>query len=69
MIEQMKKNLQKMIEGSLEYMCRLQEVRQLIMADLQDKNAAIDIDVEQYNLTEDSSMISFKPDPTRIPKG
>ena len=35
----------------------------------QDKNVAIDIDIDQYNLTENSAEISYKPDPTRIPKG
>jgi len=61
--------LQAQISDSFEQLCRLQEARQQVLADLQDKNLALDIDVEQYNLTEDSSEISYKPDPTRVPKG
>ena len=40
-----------------------------MLADLQDKNIALGIDVDQYNLTEESSGISYKPDPLRVPKG
>jgi len=68
-IEAIKKQLQAQISDSFEQLCRLQEARQQVLADLQDKNIALDIDVEQYNLTEDSSEISYKPDPCRIPKG
>lgn len=69
MIEAIKKQLQAQIHDSFEQLCRLQEARQQVLADLQDKNIALDIDIEQYNLTEDSSDISYKPDPTRVPKG
>lgn len=69
MIEAIKKQLQAQISDSFEQLCRLQEARQQVLADLQDKNIALDIDVEQYNLTEDSPEISYKPDPTRVPKG
>jgi len=68
-IEAIKKQLQAQISDSFEQLCRLQEARQQVLADLQDKNIALDIDVEQYNLTEDSPEISYKPDPTRVPKG
>jgi len=68
-IEAIKKQLQAQIHDSFEQLCRLQEARQQVLADLQDKNIALDIDIEQYNLTEDSSDISYKPDPTRVPKG
>ena len=69
MIEAVKKQLQAQISDSFEQLCRLQEARQQVLADLQDKNIALDIDIEQYNLTEDSPDISYKPDPTRVPKG
>ena len=69
MIEAIKKQLQAQISDSFEQLCRLQEARQQVLADLQDKNIALDIDIEQYNLTEDSPDISYKPDPTRVPKG
>lgn len=69
MIEAVKRQLQAQISDSFEQLCRLQEARQQVLADLQDKNIALDIDIEQYNLTEESPEISYKPDPTRVPKG
>ncbi|ESN89890.1 hypothetical protein HELRODRAFT_104538 [Helobdella robusta] len=68
-IEESKQLLQRQVDASFEIICALQEARQKLLADIQDKNVAIDVDIEQYNLTEDSSMISFKPDPLRVPKG
>jgi len=68
-IEGVKKQLQQKIDESFEQLCVLQEARQQILADLQDKNVALGIDVDQYNLTEESPNISFKPDPLRVPKG
>lgn len=68
-IEAIKKQLQSKIDDSFEQLCILQEARQQILADLQDKNIALDIDIEQYNLTEESPGISYKPDPCRVPKG
>ena len=69
MIDGIKKQLQQKIDESFEQLCLLQEARQQILADLQDKNIALGIDVDQYNLTEESPGISFKPDPLRVPKG
>ena len=69
MIDAIKKQLQVQIDQSFEQLCVLQEARQQVLADLQDKNIALDIDIDQYNLTEESSNISYKPDPTRVPKG
>jgi len=68
-IDGIKKQLQTKIDESFEQLCVLQEARQQVLADLQDKNIALGIDVEQYNLTEESPNISFKPDPLRVPKG
>lgn len=68
-IDGIKKQLQTKIDESFEQLCVLQEARQQILADLQDKNIALDIDVEQYNLTEESPNISYKPDSLRVPKG
>lgn len=68
-IDGIKKQLQQKIDESFEQMCRLQEARQQVLADLQDKNVAMEIDIDQYNLTENSPSISYKPDPCRIPKG
>jgi len=64
-----KKQLQQKIDESFEQLCLLQEARQQVLADLQDKNIALGIDVDQYNLTEESPGISFKPDSLRVPKG
>ncbi|CAH1773590.1 unnamed protein product [Owenia fusiformis] len=63
------KQLQTKINEQFEQLCLLQEARQQILADLQDKNIALGIDVDQYNLTEESPGISYKPNPTRVPKG
>ena len=54
---------------SFEQLCLLQEARQQLQADLQDKNVALGIDVDQYNLTDRSQSISYKPDSLRVPKG
>ena len=50
-------------------MCVLMEARQQLLADLQDKNIALQIDVDQRNLSEASPSISYKPDSMRVPKG
>lgn len=68
-IEGIKSQLQQKIDESFEQLCVLQEARQQVLADLQDKNVALGIDVDQYNLTEESPGISYKPDPLRVPKG
>ena len=68
-IQAIQRQLQQKIDESFEQLCVLQEARQQILADLQDKNIAHDIDVEQYNLTENSPNISYKPNPCRVPKG
>jgi tektin-2 len=68
-IDKAKKSLQQKIDEAFEQICLLQEARQQIIADLQDKNQAMGIDIDQYNLNEQSSNISFKPNPCRVPKG
>lgn len=68
LIQKVKKRLQQKIDEAFEQICLLQEARQQIVADLQDKNIALGIDVDQYNLNEQSPNISFKPNPCRIPK-
>lgn len=69
MIDGIKKALQQRISESFEQLCLLQEARQQVQADLQDKNIALGIDIDQYNLTDQSSQISYKPDSMRVPKG
>lgn len=68
-IDGIKKALQQRISESFEQLCLLQEARQQVQADLQDKNIALGIDIDQYNLTDQSSQISYKPDSMRVPKG
>jgi len=68
-IDGIKKSLQQRISEQFEQLCLLQEARQQIQADLQDKNIAQEIDIDQYNLTDKSSQISYKPDSMRVPKG
>ncbi|XP_046561496.1 tektin-2-like [Haliotis rubra] len=68
-IEGIKKQLQQRVNESFEQLCLLQEARQQLQADLQDKNIALGIDIDQYNLTDRSPNISFKPDSLRVPKG
>lgn len=69
MIEGIKKQLQQRVDESFEQLCLLQEARQQLQADLQDKNIALGIDIDQYNLTDRSPNISYKPDSLRVPKG
>ena len=47
----------------------MQEARQQIRKDLQDKTEALSIDTTQRNLNQFAQGISFKPDPLRVPKG
>ena len=50
-------------------MAKLEEIREVVELDLKDKNEALDIDMCQLDLTEQSAGISHKPDAVRIPKG
>ncbi|CAH1255246.1 TEKT2 [Branchiostoma lanceolatum] len=68
-IEGIKKALKQKIDEAFEQICLLQEARQQLHADLRDKSEALGIDQEVYHLTNDSPGISFKPNPTRVPKG
>ncbi|XP_050400773.1 tektin-2 [Patella vulgata] len=68
-IEGIRKQLQQRVSDSFEQLCLLQEARQQVQADLQDKNIALGIDIDQYNLTDRSPNISYKPDCLRVPKG
>lgn len=45
----------------------LEDVRQRLETDLEDKSEALKIDLDQLRLTERSSGLSHKPNPTRIP--
>ena len=47
----------------------LEDARQNLEIDLRDKTEALDIDLAQLRMTERSSGLSHKPNPTRIPQG
>lgn len=47
---------------------KLEELEINVAEDLDKKNNTINIDSELLEMTKDSSNISFKPDPLRVPK-
>nr|AAQ97971.1 tektin 2 [Danio rerio] len=53
----------------LDLLSRLQEARQQLTIDLQDKIEALDVDMSCLSLTIQSPEISLKPNPTRVPPG
>uniref|UniRef100_A0A0X3PMV0 Tektin n=1 Tax=Schistocephalus solidus TaxID=70667 RepID=A0A0X3PMV0_SCHSO len=64
-----KKRLQQKVDEAYDQLLLLQEVRQQVLKDLQDKNETIDIDIEQYKLVPSCPGVSYKVNPTRVPKG
>ncbi len=69
MIDSIKRKLHQKCQQQFEQIERLQEARQQLLNDLNDKNSAFSIDEENLALNKHSSAISFKPNPLRIPKG
>ncbi|XP_070841432.1 tektin-2 [Chaetodon trifascialis] len=69
LIEKMQQVLQQHIDKAFEQLCVLQEARQHLTADLQNKMDALDIDMSCLSLTIKSPEISLKTNPTRIPSG
>uniref|UniRef100_A0A095AJI3 Tektin n=1 Tax=Schistosoma haematobium TaxID=6185 RepID=A0A095AJI3_SCHHA len=68
-IDKSNKRLQQKVDEAFEQIVLLKEARQQILLDLQDKHAAMDIDIQQYKLTHTCPGVSFKLNSTRIPKG
>lgn len=68
-IDGVKKALQQKISEAFEQLCLLQEARQQIQADLQDKSITLGIDIDQYNLSDWSTNITYKTDPLKVPEG
>uniref|UniRef100_A0A5K3F0C1 Tektin n=2 Tax=Mesocestoides corti TaxID=53468 RepID=A0A5K3F0C1_MESCO len=64
-----RKRLQRKVDEALKQLLQLQEARQMVLKDLQDKNETFEIDAQQYKLTKDCPGVSFKVNPTRIPDG
>jgi len=68
-IEGIKEALQAKVDSALEQLCLLQEARQQLARDLQDKTEAKQIDTYCKDLSIDSPDICLQPNPTRTPKG
>ena len=69
LIENIKDRLKQRCEESWDCLAKLEEIREIVELDLKDKSEALDIDMTQLDLSENSAAISHKPDATRIPKG
>jgi len=69
LIENIKDKLKQRAEESWDCLAKLEEIREIVELDLKDKTEALDIDMQQLDLSENSANISHKPDATRIPKG
>ncbi|CAB1333517.1 unnamed protein product [Coregonus sp. 'balchen'] len=67
MIDTTQQELQQHISKAFEQLCCLKEARQQLTFDLTNKTEALDVDLSCLSLTDRSSDISFKPDPTRVP--
>ncbi|CAG5956470.1 unnamed protein product [Menidia menidia] len=69
LIERVQLSLQQQIDQAFEQLCILQETRHQLTTDLQNKMEALEIDKSCLSLTIESSNISLKTNPTRIPPG
>ncbi|ESO09747.1 hypothetical protein HELRODRAFT_92149 [Helobdella robusta] len=65
-LDSIKTILQNKISELFEQLGIMKETRHKLSGYLQRKNLTLDIDINQYNLTETSPDISLKPDPTRV---
>merc|ERR1711936_526559 len=68
-LENIKDKLRMRAEEAWDSLAKLEEIREVVQLDLKDKNEALDIDMQQLDLTESSAGISHKPDAVRVPKG
>ncbi|XP_036372150.1 tektin-2 [Megalops cyprinoides] len=68
-IDGIQRALQQRISRAFEQLCLLQEIRHQLTNDLQNKMEALDVDNTCLSLTETSSEISLKPNPTRVLSG
>ena len=53
-------------EDAFDKLAVLTDIKQRLEIDLQDKTEALRIDIDQLVLTERSSGLSHKPDPTKV---
>ncbi|KAL0962589.1 hypothetical protein UPYG_G00342160 [Umbra pygmaea] len=68
-IDGAQRGLQQHIDKAFEQLCVLQEARQQLTHDLQNKIEAQDIDMSCFSLTIAAPEISLKPNPLHIPTG
>lgn len=66
LIEKCRAMLRSKCEDSFSKLAVLEDIRQRLETDLQDKTEALRIDIDQLELTERSSGLSHKPDPTKV---
>ncbi|NWH60788.1 TEKT2 protein, partial [Geococcyx californianus] len=69
LIEKTKRELQRRVSEAFEQLCLLEEARQQLSHDHQCKVEALEIDRTCLSLDVNSPNISFKVNPTRVPKG
>ncbi|KAH8873231.1 Tektin-2 [Schistosoma japonicum] len=68
LIDKTNRKLQQKVDEAFEQIILLKEAKQQVLLDLQDKHTAMEIDIQQYKLRPTCPGVSFKPNPTRIPK-
>ena len=66
LIEKCRHLLKTKAEDAFQKLTNLEDIRQKLELDLQDKTEALRIDVDQLELTERSTGLSHKPDPTKV---
>ena len=66
LIEKCRSILKQKCEDGYDKLAVLENIRQKLETDLQDKTDALRIDIDQLELTERSTGLSHKPDPTKV---
>ncbi|VEL13715.1 unnamed protein product [Protopolystoma xenopodis] len=68
LLSEVQGNLQNDIEEAFRQLCIMQDAHTSFHEDIMNKETAIEIDIEQYNMNEKSAQIGFKPYATRKPE-
>lgn len=66
LIDKIRSNLRMKCEDAWDKLRVLEDIRQKLEIDLQDKTEALRIDIDQLELTEMSTGLSHKPDPLKV---
>lgn len=66
LIDKIRSSLRMKCEDAWDKLRVLEDIRQKLEIDLQDKTEALRIDIDQLELTERSSGLSHKPDPLKV---